>query len=278
MRQTLGQHFLVKGKTLERIAKAACGESVPLAVEIGPGRGALTERLIAHAGRVVAIELDATLAAHVRGRWPNLEIIEANALDVNWSQWGSGVLAGNLPYYIATPLISKYLHNPGLLSHAVFLIQKEVAERITAKPGGREFGYLSVECQLLAEVEYLFSVPPGAFQPPPKVDSAVIRLTPRPALAVSDPAGFLKFVSVCFRQKRKTLRNNLAAAYPREAFESRPEMSRRAEQLTIGEFSELYDYLKEALKTIQTFSTAESEIRRVSTSYLDSAIRSSKRE
>jgi 16S rRNA (adenine1518-N6/adenine1519-N6)-dimethyltransferase len=207
-----------------------------------------------------------------------LEVIEGNALDVDWSQWGPGVLAGNLPYYIATPLISKYLHNPGLLNHAVFLIQKEVAERITAKPGNREYGYLSVECQLFAEVEYLFSVPPGAFQPPPKVDSAVIRLTPRQDLAVNDPDGFLKFASVCFRQKRKTLRNNLAAAWPPEAYESRPEISKRAEQLTLSEFVALYDHLKEALKTIHTFSKTESDIRRVSTSYLDSAMRSSKRE
>jgi len=197
---------------------------------------------------------------------------------VDWSQWGPGVIAGNLPYYIATPLISKYLHNPGLLSQAVFLIQKEVAERITAKPGRREYGYLSVECQLFAEVEYLFSVPPGAFQPPPKVDSAVIRLTPRQKLAVDDPDGFLAFASVCFRQKRKTLRNNLAAAYPPEAYATRPEIARRAEQLSVSEFVELFLHLKDALKTIQTFSNTESEIRRVKTSYLDSEIRSSKRE
>lgn len=247
-------------------------------VEIGPGRGALTERLLAHASRVVAIELDAFLAAHVRSRWPEVEVVEGNALRVDWSQWGPGVLAGNLPYYIATPLISKYLHSPGLLSQAVFLIQKEVAERITAKPGIRDYGYLSVECQLFTEVEYLFSVPPGAFQPPPKVDSAVIRLTPRAELAVDDPEGFLGFASVCFRQKRKTLRNNLAAAYPPECYESRPEISQRAEQLSVAELVALYGHLKEALKTIQSFSTTDSEMRRLSTSYLDSAIRSSKRE
>jgi 16S rRNA (adenine1518-N6/adenine1519-N6)-dimethyltransferase len=286
LRQTLGQHFLVKGKTLERIAKAACGDTpdklAALVIEIGPGRGALTERLLAHAQRVVAIELDAVLAAHVKTRWPEVEVMEANALHVDWSQWGAGVLCGNLPYYVATPLISKYLHKPGALNKAVFLIQKEVAERITAKPGVRDYGYLSVECQLFAEVEYLFSVPPGAFQPPPKVDSAVIRLTPRASLAVEDPEGFLGFASVCFRQKRKTLRNNLAAAYPPAAYESRPEIahwtSQRAEQLSVAELVDLYGHIKEALKTIQTFSTGESEMRRVSTSYLDSAIRSSKRE
>ena len=114
------------------------------------------------------------------------------------------------PTTLRRPSISRYLRAPGLLSQAVFLIQKEVAERITAKPGGREYGYFSVECQFLAQTEYLFTVAPGAFRPPPKVDSAVIRLTPRPAPAVDDQAGFLGFVSICFRQKRKTLRNNLA--------------------------------------------------------------------
>ena len=233
MRQALGQHFLVKGKTLERIAVAACGEGVPLVIEIGPGRGALTERLLAHTERVVAIEIDGTLAEHIRDRWSEVEVIQANALDVDLSYWGEGVLAGNLPYYAATPIISKYVRNPGKLRQAVFLIQKEVAERITAKPGTREYGYLSVECQLYTQPEYLFGVPPGAFQPPPKVDSAVIRLTPRPELAVPDPEAFLTFVSACFRQKRKMLRNNVPEA-------PEPYGSRRAEQLTMPEFIDLY--------------------------------------
>ena len=213
-------------------------------MEIGPGRGALTERLLAHAQRVVAIELDESLASLVKARWPEVEVMQANAMHVDWSQWGPGVLCGNLPYYVATPLISKYLHKPGALSHAVFLIQKEVAERITAQPGVRDYGYLSVECQLFAEVEYLFSVGPGAFQPPPKVDSAVIRLTPRAQLAVDDPDRFLGFASACFRQKRKTLRNNLAAAYPPESYEGRPEIGKRAEQLSVAELIELFLHIK----------------------------------
>jgi 16S rRNA (adenine1518-N6/adenine1519-N6)-dimethyltransferase len=248
-RQKLGQHFLIKGKTLERIAKAACGDRASLAIEIGPGRGALTERLLAHADRVAAIELDATLADHLRERWrgeSNLEILEADALHVDWSQWGAGVLVGNLPYYVATPIISRYVRAPGSLSHAVFLIQKEVAQRITAQPGCRDYGYLSVECQFFARAEYLFAVPREAFQPPPKVDSAVIRLTPRTELAVADCEGFLAFVSKCFRQKRKTLRNNLTGAYRADLYESRPEISRRAEQLSVGEFVELYRALRAA--------------------------------
>lgn len=235
-RQKFGQHFLVKGRTLERIARAACGDRTGLAVEIGPGRGALTEHLLRHADRVIGIEIDSALTAHLRERWPNLEIVEGNALDVDWTQWGSGVLAGNLPYYAATPIIERYVRAPGALTHAVFLIQKEVAERVTAKPG-RDYGYFSVLCQFFAETEYLFTVPPGAFQPPPKVDSAVIRLTPRRKLAVDDPDAFLSVVSACFRQKRKTLRNNLAETPPEFA-------AMRAEQLSVAQFVEMYGRIR----------------------------------
>lgn len=185
---------------------------------------------------MVAIELDSSLVAHLRERWPKLEVLEGNALEVDLSQWGEGVLVGNLPYYVATPIISNYVRKPGLLRPAVFLIQKEVAERITATPGTREYGYLSVECQFHAKAEYLFGVPPGAFQPPPKVDSAVIRLTPRTELPVRDPEAFLRFVSECFRHKRKMLRNN---------FPGLPEEygSRRAEQLSVEEFVALFTRL-----------------------------------
>ncbi len=232
-RQKLGQHFLVKGRILGRIARAACGDYVPLAIELGPGRGALTEKLLEQAGRVAAIELDPALAEYLRARFPQISLLEADALEADWSQWGAGVLTGNLPYYIATPLISRYLRHPGPLSHAVFLIQKEVAQRITAKPGTRDYGYFSVECQFLAQTEFLFKVPPGAFQPPPKVESAVVRLTPKPAPADAD--AFLRFVSVCFRQKRKTLRNNL-----RPFYDPAPEIARRAEELSVAELVALY--------------------------------------
>jgi 16S rRNA (adenine1518-N6/adenine1519-N6)-dimethyltransferase len=242
-RQKLGQHFLASSSILGRIATAACPEGTPLAVEIGPGKAALTELLLARVNRVVAIEMDTDLAAYLRKRWPDqnrLYLVEGNALNFDWTQWGPGVLVGNLPYYVATAIISNYLAKPGVLTQAVFLIQKEVAERITAKPGTRDFGYLSVECQYLATVEYLFSVPPGAFRPPPKVDSAVIRLTPRPESQCDEAKPFLEFASACFRQKRKTLRNNLADQFPRETLDERPELSKRAEQLSVAELYDLF--------------------------------------
>jgi 16S rRNA (adenine1518-N6/adenine1519-N6)-dimethyltransferase len=192
------------------------------------------------------MEMDPALAAHLRDRWPEgsgLELHEGDALSFDWKQWGPGVLAGNLPYYVASAMISKYLANPGALTQAVFLIQKEVAERIVAKPGTRDFGYFSVECQHRAKTEYLFTVPPGAFRPPPKVDSAVIRLTPA---GTPESPGFLEFVSTCFRQKRKTLRNNLAARYPKDLLDGIPAVSRRAEQLSVQELFELFTALQSA--------------------------------
>jgi 16S rRNA (adenine1518-N6/adenine1519-N6)-dimethyltransferase len=241
-RQKLGQHFLASGGILEKIAIAACGERAGLAVEIGPGRGALTARLLAHADRVIAIELDAALVAELRARWrgdDRLEVRLANAIQTDFAAFGSGVLAGNLPYYAATAIISRYLDAPGELRHGVFLIQKEVARRMVAAPGSRDFGYLSVECQYLAETEYLFTVPPGAFHPPPKVDSAVVRLTPRKVTpGEADP--FLKFVSACFRQKRKTLRNNLSGQYSRTILDGMDGLDRRAEELPVGEFMRLF--------------------------------------
>ena len=192
---------------------------------------------------MIAIELDSELAAGLRSRWAGdsrIEIVEGDAAAIDLTVWGGGILAGNLPYYVATSIISRYLRRPGGLGRGTFLIQEEVAARITARPGTREYGYFSVECQYLGRPEYLFRVPPGAFQPPPKVDSAVIRIAPQTREYAVDAEPFLRFVSVCFRQKRKTLRNNLAAAYPRQAIDSESGLSRRAEELSVEEFVGLY--------------------------------------
>jgi 16S rRNA (adenine1518-N6/adenine1519-N6)-dimethyltransferase len=241
-RQKLGQHYLIKGSILERIAAAACPERTPLVVEIGPGRGALTERLLQRADHVVAIELDAELVDHLRRKFepePRLEVIHADALDVDFAQWGASPVAGNLPYYAATPIIERVVRLAA--SRAVFLIQKEVAERLAAAPGSRDYGYLSVATQLFADVRVLFDVKPSAFRPPPKVDSAVVRLEPRVDAPAADQAeGFLKFVAQCFRQKRKTIRNNLAGSYGKDLVDSWPEAGLRAEQIGIAQLREMY--------------------------------------
>ncbi|MGH9722260.1 MAG: 16S rRNA (adenine(1518)-N(6)/adenine(1519)-N(6))-dimethyltransferase RsmA [Bryobacteraceae bacterium] len=245
MGRRLGQHFLTNANLLERIAAAACPERTPLAIEIGPGKGALTSRLLDRCERLIAIELDTVLAGRLRERYgaePRLTLIRQDALETDLGQWGRAVVAGNLPYYVATPLIDKFLATQPSADRGVFLVQREVAQRIAALPGSRDYGYLSVACQLRADVEILFRVPPAAFRPPPKVDSAVIRLVPRDksaALGIDRISAFLDFLRAAFRQKRKTLRNNLASRYG-AAVQAWPEARLRAEQLSLSQLTELY--------------------------------------
>ena len=236
-RQRLGQHFLTRRDVLARLAEAACPEREPLAIEIGPGRGALTEFLLARADRVVAIELDPGLAAGVRRRFPQVEVVEADVLDTGLSRWGPAVVAGNLPYYISSPILERIFGMGEVLRRAVVLMQLEVAERLVAKPGTRDYGFLTVETQFFTAPEILFRLPPAAFTPPPKVESAAVRLLPKPV--GEGAAGFLEFAGRCFRHKRKTLRNNLLPFYGRQV-EAWPEAGLRAEQVPMARLAEMY--------------------------------------
>jgi len=248
-RPPLGQHFLKSASILERIAAAVCPHRERLVIEIGPGEGALTEHLIERAERLVAIELDSTLAEGLRARFAahrHFDVIHSDVLDVDLAKWGPAVVAGNLPYYITSPILDQVLAMGPDLVRAVFLMQKEVADRLSAQPGNRDYGYLTVRTAFRAATDTLFRVPPSAFSPPPKVDSAVVQLTPRTPdedLCVSDPGKFLEFVGRCFHQKRKTIRNNLAGAFAREAIDACPEAGLRAEQLTLEAFADLYHRL-----------------------------------
>lgn len=200
----LGQHFLSDPRILGRIVDAldpVRGETV---LEIGPGKGSLTEVLLARGLNVVAIEKDSTLArALVRD---NLRVVEGDALRLEWPRVPK--IVGNIPYYITSPLIDKAL-TPPLPERVVFLVQAEVADRLAAKPGTKAYGALSVGVQVICQVEKLFVVAPGSFRPPPKVRSAVVRLIPRtqPLVRPEEIGAFRAFVTACFGRRRKQLQN-----------------------------------------------------------------------
>jgi 16S rRNA (adenine1518-N6/adenine1519-N6)-dimethyltransferase len=245
----LGQHFLFRKSILDRVAESACGERVPLVIEIGPGKGPLTESLLERSDKVIAIEVDPHLVHYLNQKFRDaieagrLEVIEGDVLKTNLS---GAIITGNLPYYITSPILEKVFALGEHWTTAVFLMQAEVAQRLAARPGSRDFGYLSVVTQVHADPEVLFPVPRDAFRPPPKVESAVVRLTRRRHADVQDPASFLKFASLCFRHKRKTLRNNLLPIYDISGL---PEERLRAEQMSIPQLATLFETVK-ALKPV----------------------------
>lgn len=243
MPRKLGQHFLIRDSILERLAAAACGEYTPRTIEIGPGRGALTRHLLLRTGELHAIEIDPTLVEALQTKFahePKLHVHCADALASDLTHWGPAVIAGNLPYYITSPIIHQFLALDDRFPLAVFLVQEEVADRLLASPGTRAYGFLTVSTRLVCDIELVVKAPAAAFVPPPKVDSAGVRLTRKPA-----PEGLpelLQFVSRCFAHKRKTLRNNLGPYYG-DAIDALPEARLRAEQLTIDQFSALRERL-----------------------------------
>ncbi len=219
----LGQHFLSDPRILGRIADALDCEPGETVIEIGPGRGSLTRELLGRGVRVIAIERDRALAEKLRARYAvrstpeGMVVVHGDALNVDWHRLpahGSRRTAhavkivGNIPYYITSPLIDKALTAP-LPERVVFLVQEEVADRIAARPGSKTYGALSVGVQAVTRVEKLFTVAPGAFRPPPKVRSALIRLTPltQPLVRSAEIAPLRAFVTACFSKRRKQLKN-----------------------------------------------------------------------
>ena len=211
-RKRLGQHFLVDRTTLERIADALGPTASDVVVEIGPGRGALTDLLSQRAKRVIAIELDRDLVPYLRDRYReagNVDVIERDVLEVDLGGVAGSefLLAGNVPYYITTPILFHALEPPRP-ARAVYLVQREVAERIVAPPGSRTYGALSVNVQAVARAELVARVPAGAFRPPPAVESAIVRLTPRPDPVVGATLedAFRALVQDAFGLRRKQMR------------------------------------------------------------------------
>lgn len=208
-KRRLGQHFLYDPRILSRIAAATGAGPGDTVLEIGPGPGGLTAALAKTGARIVAIEKDAELIEPLAARLPGVVVARGDALDLDWHAVAGGgrfIVAGNIPYNITSPLIDKALTAP-LPERVVFLVQKEVADRVAAPPGEGSYGALSVGVQAAARVERLFGVPAGAFQPPPKVDSAVLRLTPldAPLISPDDRASFRNLVVGLFGFRRKQM-------------------------------------------------------------------------
>jgi 16S rRNA (adenine1518-N6/adenine1519-N6)-dimethyltransferase len=267
----LGQHFLNEEEYARRIVDALGDISQSTVLEIGPGRGILTEQLAKGARRLIAVEMDRVLAAQLRlkfGMYRNIEIIEADVLSIDIdSLFGPkpglgrpGIelkpepvkVVGNLPYYITSEIVLRLFKFAKYFDCMVIMVQREVADRIAAEPGGRDYGVLSATAQLHARVEKLFTVPPGAFSPPPKVFSAVLRLTMDPQQqklgVVGD--GFIDFLRLSFAQKRKTLWNNLKGTYDDRQLKhalasAKVKPTARAETLTLEQSAAIYRALRE---------------------------------
>lgn len=223
----LGQNFLVDDAARYRIADALGDVSTRTVIEIGPGHGAITNILAERAGRLLCIELDRALAAELRFLFrnhPNVEIVEGDVLKTSLPALvppgERALVIGNLPYYITSDILLHLFAQSGALELAVVMMQREVADRVAAKPGTRDFGLLSATAQMYAEASNLLTLPPEAFRPTPDVWSTVVRLRFQSRfqeLGISDPAAFDRFLKACFQQKRKTILNNLkAASYPSE--------------------------------------------------------------
>jgi 16S rRNA (adenine1518-N6/adenine1519-N6)-dimethyltransferase len=269
----LGQHFLADDSYALQIVDALGDVSQHTVLEIGPGRGVLTSLLAKRARRLIAVELDRVLAAQLRlrfGMFTNVEIIEADILSVDVdSLFGPkpglrrpGIefrpdpvkIVGNLPYYITSDILLRLFEYAKYFETLVLLVQREVADRIASKPGSSEYGLLSATVQLYARVEKLFTLPPGAFAPPPKVHSTALRLTIAPqqqqlGLVDGQVEAFINFLRLSFSQKRKTLWNNLKSGYPEQLLraalaDSRIKPTTRAETLSLAESAALFHALR----------------------------------
>jgi 16S rRNA (adenine1518-N6/adenine1519-N6)-dimethyltransferase len=269
-KKSLGQNFLVDARVARRIIDSVSPTAKDVIVEIGPGKGALTQMLVERSGVVVTIEIDRRLAQSLRESIgaANLTIVEGDALEIDWRQLTDSATAklrstapdagspkirvvANLPYYISTAILEKLLLAREVVSDMTLMLQSEVVERMASDPGCKEYGYLSIVVQYYCTVSKLFDVAPSAFSPAPKVWSSVIRLMlrERPAVSVDDDDKFLALVRASFAHRRKTLANNLKAAGERlleagsiagSLEEAQIDPRRRAETLSLDEFARLY--------------------------------------
>ncbi|MBX3643263.1 MAG: 16S rRNA (adenine(1518)-N(6)/adenine(1519)-N(6))-dimethyltransferase RsmA [Rubrivivax sp.] len=238
-RKRFGQHFLADPQVLDAIVDAVDPQPGQALVEIGPGLGALTWPLLQRCRALTVVELDRDLAARLRSH-DGLTVIEADALTVDFSALARAKgqplrLVGNLPYNISTPILFHLLGAAAQVLDQHFMLQKEVARRMAAAPGGKDYGRLSVMLQWRYRIEVLLVVPPEAFDPPPKVESAVVRMRPLPAVA-AQPDLLAELVTVAFSQRRKLLRHTLGRWLDARGFSGSFDLQRRAEEVPVAEF------------------------------------------
>ena len=243
-RKRFGQHFLVDEAVIAAIVAAVAPKPGEVVVEIGPGLGAITRPLLQQCGALTVIELDRDLAARLR-RIPDLEVIEADVLRVDFAALAAAHggarlrIVGNLPYNISTPILFHLLGSIDAIADQHVMLQREVAERMAAAPGGKAYGRLSVMLQWRYAIEVVLDVPPQAFEPPPKVESAVLHMTPKPAAPGVDATILSELVTVAFSQRRKLLRHTLGRWLEARAAKVDFDVQRRAEEVPVEDYLRL---------------------------------------
>jgi 16S rRNA (adenine1518-N6/adenine1519-N6)-dimethyltransferase len=246
-RKRFGQHFLTDGAVLHAIVDAIDPKPGEPLVEIGPGLGAMTDPLVERCGRLTVIELDRDLAARLRLR-PELDVVESDVLQVDFRALSARLgkplrVVGNLPYNISTPILFHLLQAVDVVDDQHFMLQKEVVERMAATPGGKDYGRLSVMLQWRYDIESVLDVPPEAFEPPPRVDSAVVRMQPLREVPKVDATLLGELVTVAFSQRRKLLRNTLGRWLELRGFAGSFDVQRRAEEVPVAEYVRLAETL-----------------------------------
>ena len=248
-RKRFGQHFLVDRSVIDRIVDAIDPRPGQALIEIGPGRGALTGPVLARCQALTVIELDRDLVARLR-RTAGLDVIAADVLDVDFATLPAAAagrklrVIGNLPYNISTPILFHLLEASRAIEDQHFMLQKEVVDRIAAAPGNKDYGRLSVMLQWRYAIEALFDVPPESFEPPPRVDSAVLRMTPLPLRDDVDAALLRELVTVGFSQRRKLLRHTVGRWLEARGADQPFDLQRRAEEVPVDEWIALAIALK----------------------------------
>lgn len=242
-KKRFGQHFLVDQGVIEGIVDAIDPQPGQALVEIGPGLGAMTLPLLARCGALTVIELDRDLAGRLQ-RKAGLQVVQADVLKVDFAGLAQAAgqalrVVGNLPYNISTPILFHLLPCAQLIADQHFMLQKEVVDRMAARPGSKDFGRLTVMLQWRYRIEQVLDVPPEAFDPPPRVDSAIVRMRPLPADAGVDPGRLGELVAVAFSQRRKILRGTLGRWIDQQGLQTGFDLQRRAEEVPVAEYLDL---------------------------------------